>query len=314
MLLALAIVALAQAALRVASTVSPRGLERAIAATVIAVSLAVVETLALGLVGLGADTAALVIAAGATFAAAQVLLPKPAIGVTAELGAWWRELPGAWRMAAAAAAGIAFAWVAWQLRYPSIGFDSSIYHWAEVAGWIHSGHTGSILTLGYDLPYSNYPVTDEVAQTWAAGIARSFVPLALWNPFLFVVLGAAAWRTLRTLDVSPMAAALGTAAVLTLPLIVHQLNAPQNDLTAMTWVACTAALAVGARRTPALLAPAILAAGLADGTKTTAIVMTTSALGIGLYLARGRLRPLAGRLLIAVAGPLRSEVSGTCAT
>ena len=36
--------------------------------------------------------------------------------------------------------------------------------------------------LSYDIPYGNYPLTDEVALTWGTGISRSWVPIALWNP------------------------------------------------------------------------------------------------------------------------------------
>jgi hypothetical protein len=261
-LLGLAVVCLGLASLRAASLVAPRGLVRVVAAAVIGVSLAVAEALALGLVGLGSSTAALVVVAVLTAAAA----------------------------------------VLWQLRHPSIGYDSSLYHYVEVAGWVHSGHPGSVLALSYDIPYGSYPVTDEVLLTWAAGIARSFVPLVLWNPAVFVLLGVAAWVTLRGLAVPAWAAGLATAALLVNPLVIHQLNEPQTDLPAMTWVMCTIALATRAGRTPRLLAPALLAAGLAVGTKTTTIVVVAAALAVGFVLARASLRRQTWLLVAALVG------------
>jgi hypothetical protein len=300
--LVLALLALAQAALRVAGTVSPGGLERAIVAVVIAVATAVAEGLALGLVGLGGSPVALVLATVALWAAALVWLPSPEPGLSRELADWWRRLDAPWRHAAAALGGVFAAWLAWQLRYPAIGFDSSVYHYPEVAGWIQNGRPGSMLSLSYDIPYGNYPLTDEVAQTWGAAIARSWVPLALWNPAMLVVLAGAAWLTARHLAVSRVVTGLFTAVLVTSPLLIRQLNEPQTDLPAMTWLASTLALSLGAGRRPGLLVPAMVAAGLAVGTKTTVAPLALVALAAGVWLARGRLRPLAGWLLLGLAG------------
>jgi hypothetical protein len=300
--LALALLALAQAALRAAGTASPGGLERALVAVVIAVATAIAQGLALGLVGLGGSPVALVLATVALWAAALVWLPSPQPGLFAELADWWRRLDAPWRLVAAALAGVFGAWLAWQLRYPAIGFDSAVYHYPEVAGWIQNGRPGSMLSLSYDIPYGNYPLTDEVAQTWGAAIARSWVPLALWNPAMLVVLAGAAWLTARHLAVSRVVTGLVTAVVITSPLLIRQLNEPQTDLPAMTWLACTLALCLGAGRRPGLLVPATLAAGLAVGTKTTVAPMAVVALATGVWLARGRLRPLAGWLVLGLAG------------
>jgi hypothetical protein len=121
-------------------------------------------------------------------------------------------------------------------------------------------------------------------------------------------MGVATWLTLRNLEVPRQAAGLAVAAMVSLPLAVHQLNEPQTDLPALAWLACGAALCTGARTAPALLAPAILAAGLAIGTKTTPAVLVAVSLGVGLYLARGRLRPIASGL--ALAGGLAFAVGG----
>ena len=301
-LLAVAGLGILETGLRIASRVTPRGLERAIATVVIAVSIVVVETLALGLVGLGASTIALVAAASLTWAIGVVRLPAPRVRPTSELVEWWRELDWGWRAAAAALAGGGAALTAWLLRYPSIGFDSALYHYAQVAGWIENGRPGSILFLSYDLPYGNYPVTDEVALTWAAAISRSFAPLVLWNPFLLLVVGLGSWVTVRNLGVPRLPAGLAVAALVSLPLAVHQLNEPQTDVPALAWLACTSALCTGARRTPALMAPALLAAGLAVGSKTTPAVLVAVSLGVGFFLARGSVLPIVRWLALAVAG------------
>jgi hypothetical protein len=294
--------ALALASLRVTAKVSPSGLERAIATLVVGVTIAVIEALALGLVALGTSTVALTAAALATWAAASLLMPAPAVRPTAELAGWWAGLDGHQKLVAGALAGAFAAWVVWLLRFPSIGFDSAVYHYPDIAGWIANGRPGSILQLSYDIPYGNYPLTDEIAQTWGAAIARSYVPLALWNPLLAVALTAATWLTLRNLSVPRWASALATAALLATPLLVRELNEPQTDLPAMAWLACTAALATGAGRRPALLVPALLAAGLGIGTKPTVAPAALTALAFGAYLARGRLRPLMGWLGVGLAG------------
>ena len=302
-LLALAILALGGAALRMVARVSPAGLERAIAALVVGVALAVAEALALGLVGLGASPVALSLAAAATWAATRAL-PPPDPPVGAEIAHWWAARGPVARAAAVALAGAFAAWVAWLLRYPSIGFDSTMYHYTDIAGWIANGKPGSQLFLSYDIPYGNYPLTDEVAQTWAAAIARSWVPISLWSPLMLVVLAGAAWQTLRNLSVPPRVAGLATATLVATPLLVRQLNEPQADLPALAWLACTAALATGAGRRPALLVPALVAAGLAIGTKATVAPEVCLALAYGAYLARERLRPLAGWLALGLAGAL----------
>jgi hypothetical protein len=300
--LSFAVVAMAVAGLRLASTIAPRGLERAIAAATITISLIVVETLALGLVGLGANQVALTTAAGVTWAVAASALRSTDPRPLTELGDWWRGLSTGGRLAAASIAGVATTWALWQLRHPAIGFDSAVYHWTEVASWIHNGRPGSILSVGYDFPFGNYPLTDEVVLTWAAGISRSFVPLALWNPLLLLLLLGASWLALRNLEVSRVAAGLGAAGLVTIPLVVKQLNEPQSDLPALAWLVCTTAVATGAGRRPALLAPAVLSAGLALGTKPTPVVMVAASLCVGVYLAREDLRSIARLLGIALAG------------
>lgn len=299
--LGLSVLALAHAALRIVSTIAPAGLERVVAAAVAGVALAVAAALALGLVGLGGSAAALALAAAAIFALTVRLLPSPAVRPLAELGSWWANLERPARIGAALVCGASVGWTVWQLLNFSIGFDSSLYHYPLVAGWIENGRPGSGLTLSYDIPYANYPLTDEVALTFLAGIARSWVPLVLWNLLLLALMAVASWVTLRNLSVSRLVAGLGCAVLLTPPIVVRQLNEPQTDLPGLVWVACIAALATGARRRPALLVPAIVAAGVAIGTKPSTAPMAIATVAVGAYLARARLRALAGWLALGLA-------------
>jgi hypothetical protein len=188
------------------------------------------------------------------------------------------------------------------LRWPSIGFDSAVYHYPTVAGWIENGRPGSGLVLSYDIPYESYPLTDETALTWGAGLARSWVPIALWNPSLYVLLGLASWTCLRALAVGRRAAGLATAALMATPLVVVQVAEAQTDLPALTWLACAAALAATAARWPTLLATAIVAAGLAVGTKPSTGPLAVAVVAIGVVLARGRLRGMALPLALGLAG------------
>lgn len=301
-LLALAVLAIGHAMLRVASRVAPSGLDRLIVAVVFGAATIVFEAIVLGLVHLGGDTAALSIAAGLTWAVALVALPAPEVSAAGELVRWWNGLGRFGQIVTAGLTGAFAVWVAWLLRHPSVGFDASLYHYPEVAGWIANGQPGSILAVSYDIPHGNYPLTDEVALTWGAGIARSWIPLYLWNPALLVVLGLAAWSTFRHLDVPARAARLATAGVVAWPMAIHQLSEPQNDMPMLTWMACTTALAAGSRERPILLAPALVAAGLALGTKTTSLLVVVAALAVALYVNRAQLRRLAPWLALGTAG------------
>ena len=117
-LLALAVAALAGAALRLASTTGARGLVRVVAAAPLGASIAVLETLALGLPGLGGSPVALSLAAGATWLAARTWLPAPEPRPRDELTAWWREAPPLLRYSLVAVLGAWLAWAIWLVRYP----------------------------------------------------------------------------------------------------------------------------------------------------------------------------------------------------
>ena len=301
---ALSVVALGAAGLRVAATMAPRGLARVVAAAVLAAGAALIESLGLGLVGLGGSTVALAGAALATWLAVRLTVPAPEVALGAEIAAAWRDAPTGARVALGAVAGLGAVWTAWILRHPSIGFDATIYHWTEAVRWVQDGHPGAIEYVSYDFPFGNYPLADEVLVSWSAGLARSFAALALWTPALMALFLLAGWSGLRELEVGRLPAALALAAVATVPDIMTQLNEPQTDLPALAWLACAAALCVHARRRAILLAPAMIAAALAVGTKTTTVPLCALLLGLALWSRRAELRSLRRPLLIAGAGAL----------
>jgi hypothetical protein len=300
--LALAAVALAGAGFRAASLAAPRGLERAIAAAVLAIAAAVVEALGLGLVSLGGSAAALTAAAVATWVAARLALPAPEVPAGHELGAWWRGLDGAGRAAVGAAGGAWAAWTAWVCVHPALGHDMVGYHLSEAVRWVQDGRPGAVVTVLEQLPVGDYPVTHEVLLEWGMAIGRSFawVPLAVTAAPLLAA--AAAWLGLRTLGVTRLVAGFGCLALVATPAVLaSQRGGSAVDPAALAFLVAAAALALTARTRPAMLAPAVVAAGLAIGCKTTALPLAIAIVALGLVAARGHLRRLTGPLTAAFA-------------
>jgi hypothetical protein len=305
-LLGLSVAALAAAALRAAAPLAERGLPRAIVAVTFAAAAAVAEALALGLVSLSGSWLALGGAAIATWAAARALLPVPAVPPSAELAQWWAQRTAPERAAVGAVAGAAGAWAAWQLRNPAIGFDSIHYHLPEIVAWLDSGRTGSVENLIPALPTGNYPITAEVSVAWAMGISRSFAPFTLWPWAAVALIAASGWTGLRSLAVPRLPAALAIGALCTNPwLLAWQSNGSMTDPPALAWLVTCAALCALARERPVLLGPALLAAGLAVGTKTTALPLAALVLALGSWGVRGDL----GRLRVALAAGLAAAVA-----
>jgi hypothetical protein len=288
--------ALGGAALRAASLAAPDGLERALAAAALGVAAAVAEALALGSVGLGGSGVALALAALATWAAAWRWLPRPQVRVRTELAAWLRAAPLALRLAAAAATGLWAGWVVWGLRFPYLGLDGSTYHLAAVADWVTSGATGHSEALYASIPVGSYPLTNEVAIAWGVGLARSFAPVAVWTASVGALLVASSWLGLRTAGVPRRLVALAVAALVLVPIVLRGLVQVETDLAAVAWLVTAAALGASAQRRPGLLAPVLVAAGLAIGTKTTVLPLTAVVVAAAGWSARASLRRLAAPL------------------
>src|SRR4051794_37311182 len=286
-LLGVSALALAVAAIRLASLLAETGLARAIAAATFAVAAAVAEAIVLGLFSLGGSTAALTIAALATGAAAIAWLPRPAVGPPGEFVAWWLARGKRERALLGALAGGALAWVAWQLKHPALGFDTVHYHLPEMVIFVQGGQPGSVHDVLPGLPVGNYPLTSEVTVAWAMGIARSFVPVVLWSWLMLALTATSAWAGLRALGVTRPATGLAAAALCTSPwLLAWQSNGSFTDPPALAFLVTCAALTALSARNPRLLAAAILAGGLAVGCKTTVLPFTLLVLALGLWHAR----------------------------
>lgn len=305
LLLVAGVLAVGDAALRAATALGASGLERVVAAAVLAAACAAAEALALGVVGLGSSPVALGLAAAGTWIAARVLLPTPAPGPLAELTRAVADSPLGARLGVGAAVGLLLILAAFFVRYPALGIDGSAYHLPEVVSWVHGGRPGAEIQPSEDFPTAAYPLTNEVLLTWAMSLSRSFVPVALWTPALLALLTAAAWVGLRRLGVPTAAAILAILAIALSPDLIHDLNGPKNDLAALAWLGAAAALSAVAGRRPRLLAVAVLAAGLSVGTKTTTAPLVALVLGLAFtawWRRRTRNEPAPVLLLAAIAG------------
>ncbi|HEX4110828.1 MAG TPA: hypothetical protein VHX88_22055, partial [Solirubrobacteraceae bacterium] len=287
LLLALAVWALGAAGVRLAGQVSPGGLERMVVAVVLCATAIMIETLGLGLVGLGADPAALTAGTVVMYVAARLLLPSSGPGPGQEL----RELlarasPGA-RLALGAAVGVLVSTAIFCAITPNIGVDGVGYHFPEVLSWIDSGHPGRIVNPIIGLPTGWYPLSNEVILTWSMGISRSFVPTGLWMSVQLGLIMSAGWLGLRRLGVAPWTAALVLAAILAGPDIAVEVNTPKNDIASLTWLITCGALVARAVPDRSRLYPiAWLAAALALGSKTTSGPMVVVLLHYGAYRMR----------------------------
>ena len=299
-LLAVSVVALADGGFRLASLAATGGLERVVATATLAAAAATLEALLLGLIGLGTEPLALAPAAAVTWLAAWRLLPSPQIGAREELAGWWRDTPSLRRLALASLAGVALAWSAWLLRFPALGVDSLLYHVPEVIEWVHNGRPGSVGEYFPFFSVGNYPATNEVLLAWGSGIGRSFLWIGIWAPATTLLLGVAGWTGRRSLRVDRLVAGLAVGALCLTPVLTHwQMNGAHTHLPALAWLVSAGALCAASATRPALLAPAIVAAGLAIGTKTTTLPIALLALAFALYANRIELRRLAVPLALA---------------
>ncbi|CAN5573716.1 hypothetical protein BH20ACT17_BH20ACT17_16520 [soil metagenome] len=308
---ALAVAALGGAGLRLAGRLGARGLELVVAAAPLAAAAAVIWALGLGLLDLGGSTLALAAGAGLTWVAARLLVaddPAP----RRQFADWWTKAAPATRIGLLALAAMGVGLCVWQLRHPFLDLDGAVYHLGLPGSWRHSGNPGAVVGIVEGMPVGNYPITYEVLVGWALGLSQSWVIASIVTPAFAALLAIAIWTGLRSLDVPALVAALGVAALLTLPVGARQFGGPLNDLSATAWLATAAALVVlslpvperarGPR--PLLLVPAVIAAGLAVGTKTTPILLAALVLGFAAWRHRGALRthaaPLAAAVLVAL--------------
>ena len=299
-LLAIAIAALAAAGLRAASALGARGLERLVAMTVLAAGAAVLEALLLGLVGLGGDPLALTIAAAATWLVAR-LLPGGKASSLSELESWWRQASQPMRAVLGAALGALVAWVLWNLYRPDIGIDGLYYHLPEAVRWAQEGSPGSVEQIHPWFEVGSYPLAHEVLVSWGFGISQSMVWQAVATLALVPAGVAAAVLGLRRLGVAPGLVALAILSLFTVPVLAYQVDGAATDVPALVWLLCASGLAVAARDRTELLVPALMAAGLSIGSKTTALPLVAVLVLVVVIRDRHKFRAHAGLLVSALA-------------
>jgi len=306
LLLVVALAALGAAGLRLAGRLGASGLERVVAAAPIATSFAVLEALGLGVFSVGSSPWLLSGAAILTWGVLRVTVgpagDRGTPSLRASAAGWWAARTRGERILTGAAVGLWVAICGWIVGNPTIGIDAALYHLNDVAAWIHNGRPGSNVTLSYDLPFGSYPLTNEVALAWLAGISRGFAAPTLWTPTLYILMIAAGWVGLRAMRVPAVIAGLGLAAVATVPVLLQQVPTAGTDLPGVCWLAVCAGLVACSVERPRLLGPAVLAGGLAVGTKTTAVPLVVLALATGVWIHRRRLAGLAPALVPAVLG------------
>jgi hypothetical protein len=302
LLLVLACAALLDAGWRAAAQLARGGLERAVAAATLAAATAALSALGLGLIGLGTKPGWLVAAAAAVWLAARVALPSPEPSLTEQLRTAWEEAPAPRRIALGAAAGALASWTVWIMARPDFGFDAAHYHLPEVLTWVQDGHPGSVEDVFPGFPVGAYPLTNEVLVAWATGISRSQATALVWTPALVALTAAGGWLGLRTFGVRRLPAWFALAALCLVPVVGYQLNAVTTDVPCLAWTVVTGALAIAAvrGRESGLVLPMLVAAGIAVGTKTTALPLVLATSLIALWSLRDRLRALA----LPVAGAL----------
>lgn len=308
--LAAACGALFSAGFRVAASLATGFLERAVAGVTFTAAAAGVPPLILGAVQLGSNAAALLAVTAVLWLLARRLVSDPS-------PTFWDQLRGAWatatpveRAGVGAGAAALLALTAFALRYPHFGSDGMRYHLSEVVYWIREGTPGSIEEVYPGFPVGNYPLASELILSWAMAIARGHAVALLWSPGLVGLLFASAWLGLRAMRVPRGASVVAALGLCLAPLVAFQITSVSTDIPALAWLVTAAGLgaAAVARDQPGLIAPTVLAAGLAAGAKTTALplaCLTTALVAFGL---RDRLRDylvptgLAGAAAIALGG------------
>ncbi len=288
-LLVLAAVALAGAALRWARWLDADGAGLLLAAAPLGAAVAGAWTLLLGVVHLGDSPVLLALVGPAAWLASRRLAPA---SVT------WPALTRGERLALGAVAGAGLAWTAWVLRHPGLAIDPLSYHLPESIIWAQKGTPGSVERLQYDFPQGTYPVTNELLVAWLVGIARTSAPALVWTPAMAALAVLAGWTGLRRLGAPRLPAGAAIAAVLLTPVAASQLIGPHTDLPALAWLWTAAALVALGR--PRLLAPALVAAGLAVGTKTTVAPLVVVLAVVAAVRHRHALRALRGPLAVAL--------------
>lgn len=271
-LLAISLGALWFAAVRLVSPAAPSGLARVLAAATTVAAACVIEALALAPLDLGTSPVALPLVSLGLAGLAALTLPRPDLAPREEAARLWSGADRVGRLIAGAICGFAAATLAFALVEPSFDLDSTFFHLPEVAIWIDSGSPGSLEPISRDFPIGAYPSTNEVLLSWAGGVSSNVGVVLLIPGLLVGLLVAGVVLTLRAFDCRRPETALAAAAVALVPIVSDAVTSLDSDLPATAWMAIAAGLCAQVARgkaRPELLAFALVAAGMAIGTKTS---------------------------------------------
>ncbi|MET0554250.1 MAG: glycosyltransferase family 39 protein, partial [Vicinamibacteria bacterium] len=268
-----AVTAVAATSIAIAGRLGIRGFpDRVLAALVLAAAQIVLTVEALSL--LGSIGRAPLLAVHATLALALVRgLPRPA--------APWRALRTAWTGAdlplrlLAIVTAAATVTVALHAALVPVRHDDSItYHLPRIALYLQQRSLDAFPTP--DLRQTALPANAEILTLWQMAVSgrnagAPFLQLIAW---LGTALGV--YRLARHVGAGLRPAAFAGLAFASLPAVVLQTTAAQNDLTTAFFVVCALVFAgsglADRRRADLMVAGAAL--GLALGTKATALLAT----------------------------------------
>jgi hypothetical protein len=251
----------------VAGRTGARHSPRILAAVVLAASLMVLHSLLLGLLGLSDAPAAFL---GLAVGTAALVRPLRPLGADPLFEQSWVD-----RRARAIAGALAGAWIVTavhRLARPYLSLDSVVNHAAQPVAWLQRGEMASLTPVSANLPFEHYPLTHEVLVAWGLAAGRAFPWLSLLGSLVWGVLGLATYVAVRGCGGARTFGLLAALAAVSLPMCVVQ-DGGSTDLPATAWTVAAVALAIAARRTPGAIGFALLACGLAGGTKTTAAVL-----------------------------------------
>lgn len=268
-------------AARIAAYVCERLADRIVATLVCAAALALIPIELLALVGAGASRVALL---GTSLLTTLVLfrfVPGVESSLRRQAADQWNSASWVARAAVLAAVGGLAGWGLGVVHDAGLDNDLITYHLNEVVAWLHNGRPGSVLPVLYQIDSTkpvpakvivgNFPLTQEVLTTWVMALSRGFSAATASSAVLLGGFILAAWSALRRIGV---AAGVTSAVILAFVLTrvqIEQILGPGTDFPALGWCVMGASLVLASRTSPLAVGPALVATGLAMGTKMTVL-------------------------------------------
>lgn len=252
---------------------APAGL-RAVIAAVAGASAATVELVGLGAVGLLARGPVLAAALAGGALAGWWARSRPGAVDEGEAGPAVAPEPGWVRALAVGAAGATSGlWVVQAVRALRTGitdFDSVNYHLTHAAAFVESGSIGGAHAAMADPFHAFHPMGQSLLAAGTMALAGTDQAVPLLHLGWLALALAAAWALGRPRGAGYACVAV-VAAALALPALAAFAGSATTDQPSVALALAAAALLGAVRERPQLVAVAGLAAGLAAGTKLSAV-------------------------------------------